>query len=66
MSNPRLDWMDKPVTLRINGGEAAIILGLLTREWSAIRRDPNRQPYHETLSALRQKLIGVTMEAERS
>ncbi len=55
--NPRIDWMEKPAVLKMDGGQAAILLGLVTTEWSEVRIDANRQPYAKTLEDLRSKLI---------
>lgn len=56
-TNPRLDWMDKQVTLTLNGGELAILTGLTSREWTSLHGDQKRVAYVETIRRLRQKLI---------
>lgn len=65
-SNPRLDWMDKPVVLHINGGEAATLLGLVTGAWAVARKeadsDPRFVPNRDMLAALRQKIIDASPE----
>jgi hypothetical protein len=53
----KVSWMDKPVSLNVDGGEAAILLGLITTEWASIARDENRASYYRTLTILREKLI---------
>lgn len=54
-----MEWFEKPVALNIDGGEAAILLGMITKEWASVARDETRAEYYRTLSILRQKLIAV-------
>lgn len=66
MNNPRLDWMDKPVVLKIDGGEAAVLQGLVTGAWSVAckeaQSDPYRIPNRDMLAKLRQKIIEASPE----
>ena len=58
--NSRLDWIDKPVTLTIDGGDAAVLLALVSGERSAVRdRLMGRDEYLATIEALRSELIKV-------
>lgn len=58
--NKRLDWIDKPVTLTMDGGDAAILLNLVTGEWKKVAAEgSSRDSFFRTLDALRNALIEV-------
>jgi hypothetical protein len=49
--------MDRPISITMSSCDWDILLGLVTAEWSEIRKDPNRGAYYETLTAIRGVLI---------
>lgn len=56
--------MDQPIAITLTDGDWLVIQGLLTREWSDVRKErdnpPLRAAYFETLTRIRQTIIART------
>jgi len=51
--------LDLPATPKLTQGDLLILIGLVTKEWAEIKKDPNCEAYYQTLTRLRQALYAA-------